>query len=124
MKDNSFPVFQKNRHLPSAQIQCEEMIRNENVFYISMMKLSNRAIPVLLALCEGNPPVTGGFPSPRPVTRSFDGLFDLRRRKGLCKHLRRHGAHHDVTLMFLEIECIYSEIQIPIQFVILKHIDR
>ena len=25
----------------------------------------------LLALCEGNPPVTGGFPSRRPVTRSF-----------------------------------------------------
>ena len=27
---------------------------------------------VLLALCEGNPPVTSGFPSKRPVTRSFD----------------------------------------------------
>ena len=26
----------------------------------------------LLALCEGNPPVTGGFPSQRPVTRSFE----------------------------------------------------
>ena len=26
----------------------------------------------LLALCEGNPPVTGGFPSQKPVTRSFD----------------------------------------------------
>ena len=26
----------------------------------------------LPALCEGNPPVTGGFPSQRPVTRSFD----------------------------------------------------
>ena len=25
----------------------------------------------LLAFCEGNPPVTGGFPSQRPVTRSF-----------------------------------------------------
>ena len=29
---------------------------------------------VLLALCEGNPPVAGGFPSQRPVTRSF-GIF-------------------------------------------------
>ena len=26
----------------------------------------------LLALCEGNPPVTIGFPSQRPVTRDFD----------------------------------------------------
>ena len=25
----------------------------------------------LLAFCEGNPPVTGGFPLQRPVTRSF-----------------------------------------------------
>ena len=30
-----------------------------------------------LVLCEGNPPVTGGFPSQRPVTRSFDFFFDL-----------------------------------------------
>ena len=28
----------------------------------------------LLALCEGNSPVTGEFPSQRPVTRSFDFL--------------------------------------------------
>ena len=29
----------------------------------------------LLALCEGNSPVTGEFPSQRPVTRSFDAFF-------------------------------------------------
>ena len=29
-----------------------------------------------LSLCEGNPLVTGGFPSQRPVTRSFDVFFD------------------------------------------------
>ena len=26
----------------------------------------------------GNPPITGGFPSQRPVARSFDGFFDMR----------------------------------------------
>ena len=26
----------------------------------------------LLSLCEGNPPITGGFPWQRPMTRSFD----------------------------------------------------
>ena len=31
----------------------------------------------LLALCEGNSPVTGEFPSQRPVSRSFDIFFDL-----------------------------------------------
>ena len=31
----------------------------------------------LLTLCEGNPPVTDGFPSQRPETRGFDAFFDL-----------------------------------------------
>ena len=31
----------------------------------------------LLALCAGNSPVTGEFPSQRPVTRSFDVFLDL-----------------------------------------------
>ena len=51
----------------------------------------------LLAICEGNPPVTGGFPSQRPVTRSFDVFFDLRLDKRLSKQSRRHRAHYDVT---------------------------
>ena len=32
----------------------------------------------ILALCAGNSPVTGEFPSQRPVTRSFGVFFDLR----------------------------------------------
>ena len=40
----------------------------------------------LLALCAGNSPVTVEFPSPRPVTRSFDVFFDLRLNKLLSKH--------------------------------------
>ena len=32
----------------------------------------------LLALFEGNPPVTGGFPSKRPVTQTFYASFNLR----------------------------------------------
>ena len=43
----------------------------------------------LLALCEGNPPVTGGLPSQRPVTRNFDVSFDLRLNKRLSKQSRR-----------------------------------
>ena len=40
----------------------------------------------LLALCAGNWPVTGEFPTQRPVTRSF---FYLRRKQRLGKQLRR-----------------------------------
>ena len=52
----------------------------------------------LLALCAGNSPVTCEFPSQRPVTRSFDILFDLRLDKQLS-NLRRNRAHYDVTVM-------------------------
>ena len=31
----------------------------------------------LLSLCDGNPPVTGGFPSQRPVPRSFDVFITM-----------------------------------------------
>ena len=46
------------------------------------------AFSVLLALCAGNSPVTGEFPSQRPVTRHFDVFFDLRLNKRLSKQLR------------------------------------
>ena len=39
----------------------------------------------LLALCVGNSPVTGEFPSQRPVTRSFDVFFHLCLNKRLSK---------------------------------------
>ena len=42
----------------------------------------------LLALCVGNSPVTGEFPSQRPVTRSFDDFFNLRLNKQLSKQSR------------------------------------
>ena len=42
-----------------------------------------------LALCERNPPVTGGFPSQRPVTQSFGVFFDLRLNKRLSKQSKR-----------------------------------
>ena len=38
-----------------------------------------------LALCEGNSPVTGEFPSRRPVMLSFDVFFNLHLNKGLSK---------------------------------------
>ena len=40
----------------------------------------------LLAICAGNSPVTGEFPSHRPVPRSFDVFFDLHLYKRLSKH--------------------------------------
>ena len=42
----------------------------------------------LLAICAGNSPVPGEFPTQRPVTRSFDVYFDLRPNKRLSKQPR------------------------------------
>ena len=53
----------------------------------------------LLALCEGNPPVTGGFTSKWPVTQSFDVFFDLRPNKREAGDLGHHRAHYDLTEM-------------------------
>ena len=71
----------------------------------------------LLAMCAGNSPGTGEFPTQRPVTRSFDVYFDLRPNKRLSKQswgwwfetllcsLWRHrnvitGHEHDISLTF------------------------
>ena len=58
----------------------------------------------LLALCEGNSPVTGEFSSQRPVTRSFDVFLIYDWTNGWINtrdagDLRRHRAHYDATVM-------------------------
>ena len=39
------------------------------------------AFSALLAICAGNSPVAGEFPAQRPMTRSFDAVFDLHPNK-------------------------------------------
>ena len=48
-----------------------------------------KTFSALPALYEGNPLVTGGFPSHRPVTQSFDVFFDLHWKKRMSKPSRR-----------------------------------
>ena len=52
---------------------------------VSWWRHQMETFSALLALCAGNSPVTGEFPSQRPVTRSFDVFFDLRLNKRLSK---------------------------------------
>ena len=58
----------------------------------------------LLAICAGNSPVPGEFPTQRPVTRSFDVFFDLRLNKRLSKQwwgwwLETLSRHYEVIVM-------------------------
>ena len=59
-------------------------------------------LSALLAICVGNSPVTGEFPTQRPVTRSFDvSLIWLNAwvNNHEAGDLRRHRAHYDVIII-------------------------
>ena len=45
----------------------------------------HQTFSALLAICAGNSPVPGEFPTQRPVTRRFNIFFDLRLNKRLSK---------------------------------------
>ena len=67
------------------------------------------ALPVF---CAANSPVTGEFPSQRPVTRSFDAFFDRAWINGWVNNreagdLRRHPAHHGVNVMMWYYNKLY-----------------
>ena len=67
----------------------------------------------LLAICAGNSPVSGEFPTQRPVTRSFGVFFDLHPNKRLSRQwwgwwfetlscpLLRHGNAKCVVIVAL-----------------------
>ena len=56
---------------------------------ISWWRHQMEIFSALVAICAGNSPVTGEFPSQRPVTRSFDVFFDLRLNRRLSKKKSR-----------------------------------
>ena len=80
------------------------------------MKSSNWNIfSVTGPLCAGNSPVTGEFPSQRPVPRSFDVFFDLRPNKRLSKQSwgwrfetpsRSLWRHYCATLTYHQWFCV------------------
>ena len=66
------------------------MILSANTSFSTWWRHQMGTFSALRVLCEGNPPVTtGGFPSQRPVMRSFGVFFDLHLNKRLNKQSRR-----------------------------------
>ena len=55
------------------------------VYSLSWWRHQMETFSALLAICAGNSPASGEFPTQRPVTRSFDVYFDLRPDKRLSK---------------------------------------
>ena len=56
-----------------------------SIFMSSWWRHQMETFYALLAPCVGNPPVTGEFPTQRPVARRFDVFVDLRLIKRLSK---------------------------------------
>ena len=54
-------------------------------FCLAWWRHEMETFSALLALCAGNSPVTGEFPTQRPETQSFDIFLDLRLNKPLSK---------------------------------------
>ena len=66
-----------------------------------------------LSLCEGNPPVTGRFPSQRPVTGNFDVFFYLRLNKRLSKQPRRRWFETPLGSLWRYCNAIIFTVSIP-----------
>ena len=58
-------------------------------------------------------PVTGGFPSQRPVTRSYDAFFGLRLNKRLSKKIDTPVIWYAIVLIVFAIlfreQCVNSD---------------
>ena len=62
----------------------------------------------LLALCEGNSPVTSEFPSQRPVTQRFDAFFDLHLYKRLSKQSIRWWFEMQLRPLWCHCDVIFD----------------
>ena len=75
-------------------------------FNISKRSWWRHQMETFSALRAGNSPVTGEFPSQRPVTRSFDVFFFIWTWTNVWVNnreavdLRRYRGHYDVTVMY------------------------
>ena len=69
------PVFGPWTLLSGVFIPSRNMSCWPNDTGVSWWRHPMETFSALLALCVGNSPVTGEFPSKRPVTRSFDVFF-------------------------------------------------
>ena len=71
------PLWVHNRYLGSGYL-LDHILQ-------SWWRHQMETFSALLAICAGNSPVSGEFTAQRPMTRSFDILFDLRFNKRLSK---------------------------------------
>ena len=79
------------RKPPQSHVDLSKLVELEFIWFLVRVSWWHHQMEIfsaLLALWEGNSPVTGEFPSQRPVTRSLDVFFDLHLNKWLSKPSR------------------------------------
>ena len=77
LRRKAFNISQNPQNTPVTQ---QVIMYVPNIWiqgFVSWWRHKMETFSALLTLCAGNSPVTGEFPSRRPVTRSFDVFFDL-----------------------------------------------
>ena len=73
--------------LNTSKLGITGFVRGELPLTNAWWRHQMETLSALLAICAGNSPVPGEFPAQRPVTRSFDALFDPGLNKQLSKQL-------------------------------------
>ena len=101
----------------SWQISLRPVRKIASKWWHSWWRHQMEIFSALLAICAGNSPVTGEFPTQRPVTRSFDVYFDLRPKERLSKQWwgwwfetlsRSLWRHRNVSFIVLHHMGFYS----------------
>ena len=115
----------KKRHEIAEKLKPDEFttvhwLRHGRIPYASSWwRHQMETFSALLAICAGNSPVPGEFPTQRPVTRSFDVCFDLCLNKRLskqswgwwfetlsCPLWRHNNAYNDERLVgYIDFSC-------------------
>ena len=78
-------VVADKKPLPVLMLTNFHGLLRDLVGHFSWRRHQMETFSAFLALCAGNSPVTGEFPSQRAVMRSFDAFFDLHLNKQLSK---------------------------------------
>ena len=72
-------------HVDCISVKSVHILMFTNMMQHPWWRHQMETFSVLLAICAGNSPVPGEFPTQRPVTRSFDVYFDLHPNSWLSK---------------------------------------
>ena len=104
-------VWWHTAHIYTQINQRNPLEAKKNVCKIQMetrWRHQMEAFSALLAICAGNSPVTGEFPTQRPVTRSFDislicAWINGWVNNGKTADLGCHRVHYEVTIMNTDI---------------------